>query len=184
MSRGPGVLQKKIILLLLGGLTLGLSGSPQNFFRIKRLIAKEWREINRQALWRAIRDLYRTKLVAEKFNKDGSITLVLSEKGREYALTYELDSLTIPKPRQWDRKWRIIIFDIPEEDKKIRETLRFHLRHLGFKELQKSVFIYPYPCDKEVDFIIEFFGIRRHVRKIIAESIDSELHYKQKFGLL
>lgn len=183
MSRGPGIVQRKILLLLLGGFGLGLSGSPKRYFRILKFIGKEWQKINREELWRSIRRLYQSKLVSERHNKDGSITLVLSDRGRHRALRYQLDEMKIKEPQTWDRKWRIVIFDIPEGQKKIRDALRFHFRQLGLKELQKSVFVYPHSCDDEVDFLIEFYDIRPHVRKIIAESIDNELHLKQKFGL-
>lgn len=183
MPRGPGVIQQKILLLLLGGLALGLSTSPRRYFRILKTVGKEWKELNRQALWRAIRDLYRSKLITEKHNQDGSVTMILSEKGKQKALTYKLDEMKISKPATWDGKWRIITFDIPEKRKKVREALRFRLKQLGLKEFQKSVFICPYPCEDEVDFIIEFHQARPFVRKILADSVDNELHYKQKFGL-
>lgn len=184
MARGPGTVQRKILLLLLGGLALGLSGSPRRYFRILKLIGREWKEINREALWRSIRGLYQSRLITEKQNRDGSITIELSEAGRKRALTYKLDEMKIKKPARWDGKWRIILFDIPERLKKVREALRFHLRHMDLKEFQKSVFICPYPCDEEIDFIVEFYNIRPHVRKITAQAIDNELHFKQKFSLL
>jgi len=184
MPRGPGIIQRKILLLLLGGLALGLSGSPRRYFRIIKLIGREWQEINRQALWRAIRGLYQSQLISEKRNDDGTITLILSREGRRQALTYKLDEMKIKKPERWDRKWRLFAFDIPEKRKKIREAMRFHFRSIGLKEFQKSIFICPYPCDQEVDFLVEFYRVRPYVRKILAESIDNELHYKQKFGLV
>ena len=43
----------------------------------------------------------------------------------------------------WDGKWRVVIFDIPEIDKKTREYLRWKLLSWGFGMLQKSVYISP-----------------------------------------
>lgn len=43
----------------------------------------------------------------------------------------------------WDGRWRVVIFDIPEIDKKTREYLRLKLISLGFGKLQKSVYISP-----------------------------------------
>ena len=92
--------------------------------------------------------------------------------------------MSIKIPKQWDKKWRIVIFDIPEKLKKSREILRFQLKRLNFYELQKSVFVLPYSCKDEIEYIIEFYGIRRFVRFIVAESIDNELHLKKHFNLL
>ena len=147
------------------------------------MIGKEWQEINRATLWRAIRDLYRSKLVTAHKNADGSTTLILSERGREKALTYRIDEMNIQRQVRWDKKWRIVIFDIPERRKGLRDVFRARLLQLGFLELQKSVFVCPYPCADEIEFIVEYYQASSHVRMIVAESIDNALHFLQKFGL-
>ncbi len=182
MSRGFGEIQQKVLLLLFGGLALGLSGSPKAYFQIIKTASKNWREIEKRALRRAIKSLYESKLIDEKQNKDGSITIILTADGKKKALTYQLDEMKIKKPVRWDKKWRIVLFDIPENRKKIREILRFHLKKMGFCELQKSVFAHPFDCKDEIDYLIEFYDIRRFVRFMIADSIDNELHLQQKFG--
>jgi DNA-binding transcriptional regulator PaaX len=184
MPRGPGEIQQKVLLLLFGGLALGLSGNPRVSFQILKGVAKEWEEINKQSLKRAIQSLYKSKMIEEKYNKDGSITIVLSMGGKKKALTYQLDEIEIKKPEKWDKKWRVVLFDIPENRKKERDALRFRLKQLGFYEFQKSVFVHPYDCKDEIDYIIEFYKIRKFVRFITADAIDNELHLKQHFGLI
>ena len=76
-----------------------------------------------------------------------------------------------------------MLFDIPEKLRRLRDSLRLHFREIGFIELQKSVFIHPYSCDKEIEFIIEFYNARKYVRFILAENIDNELDLKKKFNL-
>ena len=75
------------------------------------------------------------------------------------------------------------MFDIPEKLKRLRETLRFHFKEIGLIELQKSVLVSPYPCDKEIEFILEFYNARKYVRFILAENIDNKLHLMKKFNL-
>lgn len=183
MSRGHGKIQKKILISLLGGLALGLSHSPRKSFEIIGAIVEEWKNIDRQSLQRSINALYKEKLISEKNNKDGTTTFVLTKEGKKFALTYNLEEMKIKTPSNWDKKWRIVIFDIPEYLKKVRESLRMHLRHLNFYELQKSVFVHPFECANEIEYIVEFFRIKKHVRFIVADSIDNELHLKQIFGL-
>ncbi len=184
MPRGPGEVQRKILLLLMGGLALGLSGSPKTSFQIIKAIGKEWKEIEKQSLRRAIKSLYQSRLIKEKQNSDGTITIILTDQGKQKALTYDLDNMKIEKPSKWDKKWRIVLFDIPDKIKKIREALRNHLKNLGFYEFQESVFVHPYDCKDEIDYLIEFYDIRKFVRFIIAESLDNELHLKKHFALL
>ena len=181
MSKGLGDTQRKILLLLLGGLALGLSRSPKTSFKIIKGITEEWKEIDRQSLRRAIRSLYKTKLISEKQNMDGTMTLILTDRGKQKALTYDLDEMKIKKPKVWDRKWRVVLFDIPDNRKKIREALRGYLKNMQFYEFQESVFIHPYDCEDEINYLIEFYDIRKFVRFIIAESLDNELHLKHHF---
>lgn len=183
MPNRDGVVQKKILLLLWGGLVLGLSGSPRAYFRILKGIAKEWEYINRQTLQKAVRRLYYSKLLEEKYNADGSITLILTDEGKKKVLTYKIGEMKIEKPTNWDKKWRVVLFDIPEKRKRTRDALRCHLKNLGFYEFQKSVFIYPYDCKNEIDYIIEFYNLRKFVRFIVADSLDNELHLKSHFKI-
>lgn len=183
MSKGLGTTQKKILLLMMGGLTLGLSVSPRQSFKIINAVKEEWKEINEQALKRAIKSLYQSKLIKEVENNDGTITMVLSDKGKEKTLTYNLDQMKINAPKQWDGKWRIVLFDVPERMRKIRDAFREHLNNLNFYEFQKSVFVHPFDCKNEIEYIIEVYDARRFIRFIVTESIDNELHLKSHFKL-
>ena len=178
-----GATQRKIILLLLAGLALGLTRSPKKHWWILKQIPKEWRKINRQALERAINSLYTSHLLLEKHNKDGTTTLVLSENGKQRALRFNIDKIEIKKPPRWDKKWRVVMFDIPEQLRRLRDSLRLHFKEIGLIELQKSVFIYPYPCSKEIEFIVEFYNAKKYVRFILADNVDNELHLTKKFNL-
>lgn len=175
--------QKKILLLLLGGAALGLSPSPGNYFKVLKSIKKDWQEINEQSLKRAIKSLYESKLVRVIHNHDKTVTITLTRDGKNRALTYNMNAMRIEKPTHWDKKWRLVMFDIPENRKKHREALRFHLKDLGFFEYQKSIFAHPYECQNELDYLIEFYDLRKFVRIIIAEKIDDELHLKKHFNL-
>ena len=178
-----GSLKKKVLLLLAAGLALSLSHSGKKQWWILRQVPKEWEKINRQALDRAINSLYVSRLLEEKQGKDGTTTLVLSKNGKKETLTFNIDKMEIKKPKNWDKKWRLVMFDIPEKLKKLREAIRYHFKKIGLIEFQKSVFISPYPCNKEVEFILEFYNTRRFVRFVLAEEIDNELHLMKKFDL-
>ena len=183
MSRGLGKNQQKLLLLLMGGLTLSLSRNPRQYFRTLKAIGKGYAEIERQALKNAITDLYKSKILEQKENTDGSLTIVLTENGKRKALTYQIDEMKIKKAQKWDKRWRIVLFDIPEKKKKIREAIRHHLKNLDFFEYQKSVFVQPYDCKNEIEYIIEFYNIRKYVRFIMADSLDNELHLINHFKL-
>lgn len=186
IRRNPkrGALQKKTLLLLYSGLALGLTRNPNQYFRVVRELGKEWQKIDRDSLNRAIRSLYESKLVTTKDNHDGTLTLLLSKMGEHVALTYDIDNMEIKSPAHWDGKWRMVMFDVPEPQKRTRNALRTHFKNVGFYEFQKSVFVHPYPCEKEIEYLIEFYHVRKYVRFIVATDIDNALELKRYFKLL
>lgn len=86
-------------------------------------------------------------------------------------------------PELWDGLWHIVVFDIPEKYKWARLALRDKLLDLGFFPYQKSVYIHPYPCRDEVDFVVEYFKMRRFVRYGILTHITNEAELLLYFNL-
>ncbi|MBU2109809.1 CRISPR-associated endonuclease Cas2 [Patescibacteria group bacterium] len=175
--------KQKILLLLVAGVALGFSRSPKNYFKILDVVVKDWKEIEKRKLLRIVKEFYENRLIDYREKEDGNVYIVLTKNGQKKALEYQINELKIKKPDKWDGKWRIVIFDIPEKKKKAREVLRAKLKDLGFKELQKSVFVLPYECEDEIDFIVEVFEIRPYVRFLRVESFTNEEQFKLKFKL-
>jgi len=107
----------------------------------------------------------------------------LTKKGEQKVLKYKIDELKITEPKRWDKKWRLVIFDIPNSKKPAREVFRELLKRLGFVQLQKSVFLQPFPCEDEIEFLRLNFGISKFVQTIIISKLENEEFYKQKFNL-
>ena len=163
---------------------MGLTRRPDAYFRIVRGIAKEWRKINERNLRTAIKNLYKSKLVDYKENTNGTIKIILTEMGRSKILKYDLDKIEIKKPSHWDKLWRLVVFDIPEDKNLGRKALAAKLKELGFYPMQKSVFIHPYECKNEIDFITEMFELAPYVRFLRVKDVDIELDLKERFHLL
>jgi CRISPR-associated endonuclease Cas2 len=105
---------------------------------------------------------------------DRQIEVQLTDKGKKRARKVKFDELEISKPKRWDKKWRLVMFDIPEKRRKSRSALSMKLKTLGFYQLQKSAWAHPYPCSFEVELIKQVFEIRDH--DIIFAEIDSIDH--------
>lgn len=178
-----GSTQQKILILLLSGIALGFCSSPNQSFRVLKLARQEWQRINRKNLHRSIRLLYHFKLVRERKNSDGSVSLLLTAEGKRQATLGQLLGMKIKKPKRWDGLWRIALFDIPEKHKKFRDIFRSHLKVVGFHELQHSVFIFPFPCEKEILSLVTLYHAEPYVRFITAQHIDNEAALKKKFSL-
>ncbi|MBI5138398.1 MAG: hypothetical protein HZA95_01200 [Candidatus Vogelbacteria bacterium] len=183
MSRGLGYTQKKVLLLLAGGLTLGLTRSPKQYFRLVGGIGKEWDELTSRQLHDAVYGLYESELLTEIENSDGTITMALSEKGKKTVVAYDPEHIRIPWLDTWKGKWYVVLFDIPEKKRQGRDALRETLTDIGFYEYQKSVFVYPHDCRREIKFLIEHYEIARFVRLMIADSMDNEFALRKHFKL-
>lgn len=115
--------------------------------------------------------------------KDGNTVINITKDGKTEDLKFKLEKMTINKPKRWDGLWRIVIFDIPEKHKVARNILRSTLKRLGFYQWQKSVFVLPYDCKKEITYIKEIYELPFYVKMITTDKIDDEHFLKQKFDL-
>ena len=107
----------------------------------------------------------------------------ITKQGRERILIYKLNEMKIIKPKKWDKKWRLVVFDIPNLRRKTSNFLRKKLLDLGFLQYQKSIFIYPHPCRDEIDYIREICEIGNNVKMIIASEIDDADYFLERFTL-
>jgi CRISPR/Cas system-associated endoribonuclease Cas2 len=178
-----GPTQRKILLLLLSGLALSCVRSSRKQWQVIKGARETWKDLSKQAADRAVSGLYASKLLEAQNNADGTITLVLSDSGRKKALTYHTRYAKIRSKSGWDGKWRIVLYDIPEDERGARDAFRDHLTQLGFRKLQNSASIHPFDCKHEVEFFVELLDIRKYARFIVADSIDDETYWKRKFNL-
>ena len=89
----------------------------------------------------------------------------------------------IKKPKRWDGKWRMVMYDMKEPRKKLRDRLRTTLIGLGFVKLQNSVWVYPYDCENLITLIKADSKIGEEVLYVIADTIENDKHLKEMFGL-
>ncbi len=180
--RNLSPVKQKILLLLLAGAALGLARTPGRQWKIVRGARREWKRIDKRKLYFDIRALYRSKLVHTKEHGDGSISFTITDKGKLRILKYHFAEMKLQKTR-WDASWRFVIFDIPNKLKYAREALRMKLKILGFYQLQESTFVFPYECRNEIEFIVEFFGLRKFVRFGLMSNIDNDIHLREIFHI-
>ena len=115
--------------------------------------------------------------------RGGEIYASLTEKGRREARLNNLKLNGLKEHKKWDKKWRIIMFDIPENKVGARRSLNKMLRDMSCFSYQKSVFITPFDCKKEVDFLGDCFGVRKYISVITATEIENEDVARKHFGL-
>lgn len=168
--------------LLIGGAITFAVTSPyfiQNLLRARR----NWRKYPRRKILTTFDRLRRGGFILIT-NKNGQIHISLTSAGRKKAGMFQIDSLGIKKPKQWDEKWRLLVFDIPEKRKIAREALRGKLQELGFHKFQQSIWMHPYDCCAEVELLKDFFGLTdAEMQLVVAENIGQDGKWKQIFKL-
>ena len=107
----------------------------------------------------------------------------LTPLGRETARRVEIGNAVIKKPLRWDRRWRVVIFDISEKRKHLRERIRRLVTHLGFYRLQDSVWVHPYDCEDTIALLKVDLKIGREVLYIIADVIEFDKPLREHFKL-
>ncbi len=80
-----------------------------------------------------------------------------------------------------DTKWKMIIFDIPESQRPIRDYLRVKLKQLGFKKWQNSIWVTPYKLPEEVVNELQVLSEKFFVRLITVEKINNDSDLKSLF---
>ncbi|MFH1192835.1 MAG: hypothetical protein V1656_00755 [Candidatus Jorgensenbacteria bacterium] len=153
----------KTVLLAGGILVLGTLSPAGGAAVVKSLIKNYVRNkrFRREYFLQDLKRLQDRKLISYRELPDGTVSIELTKLGKKKTLSYKLDDMNL-KSGAWDKKWRLVIFDIPTYQKTAREALRCKIREMGFYPLQKSVFITPYPCEDEIDFISTVFEIDRN----------------------
>ncbi|MBI2268617.1 MAG: CRISPR-associated endonuclease Cas2 [Candidatus Blackburnbacteria bacterium] len=166
--------------LVLPGLPRILQGKRFNFDGF--LEEDEWEEFDERRLRQKLKALHDAKLV-KIYQSGEQYTIQLTKKGKRHLLRYKITELSIPQPKEWDRKWRIVAYDVPKENTRARDALRHMLRKLGFYQLQKSVYLYPYPCEDAIEFLREVYGVGEHVTLLTVGYLENEEAYRDYFNI-
>ena len=178
-----GNVGKKILLILLAGYAISHTYSNKKQWRIVKEVYKEFKEDREYNMERASASLFKAKLIEERTNKDGTKAIILTNRGREYAMAFDMENMKLPHEEKWDGKWRMVMYDIPIRLNKVRESLRYQLKRIGMKEIQQSVFVYPYQCHKEIKYIIEFYFAWKYIHFLEATFINGEDKLKKHFRI-
>lgn len=126
--------------------------------------------------------LLRDRMIVLEENDRGKF-VKLTEKGRQQLRSWGEYKYFIKKTKKWDGKWRIIIFDIKVGKNHVRNQLRWTLKRIGFTQLQRSVWVFPYDCEDFIILLKADFKIGKDVLYLIVDKIENDNNLKSHFGL-
>jgi CRISPR-associated endonuclease Cas2 len=129
------------------------------------------------------------KTMVYHLKRKGWVEIVENGSERFIKLTKngELEALMskarMPRHGRWDGKWRVIIYDIPEEASNKRDMFRRLLKINGYIQLQASVFVSPHSLNREAIAYLKETGLINYIRIMKVEEMDNDGDLRKKFKL-
>ena len=141
---------------------------------------KEWEKFNLWRLRQVIKRMQNSKLVEVKEEK-GVPIIKITHKGKQKLLRYKVDEMVLDES-SWDGKWRLIIYDVASTKRANSEMFRTILNKLRFLKLQRSVYLTPFKCEDEIEYLRLLFDIGNEVQILKVGSLENEAAYRRYFG--
>ena len=117
-------------------------------------------QYKRHNFYQLVSRSYKAKFI-EKVERDGKIYLRITSDGKK-EIKRDFPMLSLQN-KKWDKRWRIVMFDVAEANKQVRERLRDKLKELGFGMLQESVFISPHDLLRDFSEFAEGAGLKNYL---------------------
>ena len=136
----------------------------------------------RQSVKRAIIRLIKKGYIRKEggryaLTRDGTLRLEMLKESAQIQLLFHT------RPPEWDGKWRIVIFDIKESLRHVRDELRSLLTQTGFTMLQGSVWVYPFRCDEVVALLKFHLRLGYDLVYVVADAIEGDEYLREYYNL-
>jgi len=116
--------------------------------------------------------------------KNGKKHLEITEAGRRMiALEHARASAPARAKRRWDKRYRLVMFDIPQHKRSTRDRLRRMMLDFGFLRVQYSVWVSPYDCEELIALVKAELRLGKDVLYVVVEQIENDGWIKKHFQL-
>lgn len=179
---GKGIL----IAVATTGLVLTVATLPGLAYIVAPFVKRKKRKTPKteQSIEKSLDSLSKNGFIKYSKTKDGKIVIELTQKGKLYTLCNSAGfHERIHRGKAWDKKWRIVVFDVPESKRATRDRLREAVVMFGFVQIQKSVWAYPYPCDDFVLLLKKHLKISKNLLYITADYLENDVELRRKCKL-
>lgn len=180
--RHRGQVENAVLGAVAAGGVLALAAVAPNSVQLLKYIPGNTSKFSYQARTVAGRLVQKGMLAYEK--REGRTYLRITNRGQEaLSLHQERNDLLVRRTRRWDGRFRLVVFDIPESKRSLRNRLRATMRASGFLRLQNSVWVYPYECEELVILLKANIRLGREVLYAVVEKIENDRWLREHFKL-
>lgn len=172
-----------ILKLLVGSSALAVVLiAPNAIMALDKPLDKLFNKLDKRAQERELRRVTSYMKKQGLIKGDYDHGLIITKVGKKRAKKADFDNLSIPTPECWDKQWRLVMFDIPEEYRRARSALTRKLRLLGFKLLQQSIWVHPFPCREVIETVTSKYDVEQYVTYIETSHIDHSEKLEKRFS--
>lgn len=87
----------------------------------------------------------------------------------------------VRRNEKWDKSFRLVMFDVPEDKKNTRDVIREQLEKIGFIQIQKSVFMYPFDCKQQIDALCYLCNAKQYIKYMVVKITGGEEEIIEEF---
>src|SRR3989344_2669360 len=158
-GRGKNLTKDTLLAIATVGAAIIAGSSPRFYHSVARQFFKDKIREMRRARARKLAELEKKKVILFRELGDGRVRVELTHRGKSLVRLYNLENIKLTIPKKWDGLWRVVMYDIPSSQRRASDAFRKKLRSLGLYQLQRSVWISPYECLAELEFLCAVFEI-------------------------
>ncbi len=181
--------EKVLAILALSGILGGVVVLGPNFPILLSAIVILFKKEHKQDIpifkvRRVLKTLEKSKIISLE-ERDDEVYVRVVNRFDTNLIKYSIKTLLDlkNKEKKWHGKWYLVTFDIPEKERNKRDHLRRFLTKIGFYKYQKSVYAFPYECEKEVALLKQIVEGGKYINYVVAERIENEIPAKVYFGI-
>ena len=112
---------------------------------------------------------------------DYEFGLQLTDRAKELLRKRDIEKLETTPQSVWDKRWRIICYDIPVSHSGARRALQEKLHKYGCFHLQSSVLITPFPCLEDIKAIAATYDVSDYISYFEATGLMNEAVLIRRF---
>lgn len=149
--------------------------------------ARSYRRMEKIAYERALTRYRRRKAIDSLITKGFAVRngdmLHITSDGRDVLENAVQRTRTSLSTKEWDGKWRIVAYDIPERYKKLRDQVRHILKRSGFVKLHHSLWVFPHDCTELTELIQTDSRLRAGVLYGVLDGVQDDAKLRAIFNL-
>lgn len=180
-DRTAAIVDGTLNFLVTGSAIAGGLLIPNLLVALEKPLDMFWKQLDKRECERETRRAISYMKTKQLIRGDYQHGLQITPKGRKRLEKIQFDKIFINRPEIWDRKWRLVFFDIPEDRRRLRVLFISKLKQLGFYQLQKSAWIHPFPCRKIAEKVAAYYEIDSFISYVEVTYIDNQQRLKERF---